>query len=399
MVEAARRIGPLMTLHANPLFAGLPTTIFEQMSGLARQHQAINLGQGFPESEGPEDVRAAAARATLEGPNQYPPMLGLPALRAAVAEHYGRTQGLSLTPDQVVVTAGATEALAAAFLALISPGDEVVLFQPLYDAYAPMVRRAGGVPRFVTLEAPDWRLTEAALDAAFTPRTRLVVFNSPHNPAAVVYPREQLELLADYCRRFDAVAVCDEVWEHVVFDGRAHVPLMALPGMAERTVKIGSAGKIFSLTGWKVGWLIAAPAIAAVLARAHQFLTFTVAPSLQAGAAFGLNRPDAPLEAMRRDFARSRDRLAAGLKALGFVPLESAGTYFLNVDLRASGVALDDRSFCLRAVAEAGVAAIPVSAFYEADAPSHLVRLCFAKSDATLDAALERLETARKRLL
>jgi N-succinyldiaminopimelate aminotransferase len=385
-----------MPLHANPLYAGLPTTVFEQMSGLARQHQAINLGQGFPEVDGPEDVRAAAATATLEGSNQYPPMLGTPALRQAVAEHYGRNQGLALTPDQVVVTAGATEALAAAFLALISPGDEVVLFQPLYDSYAPMVRRAGGVPRFVTLQAPDWRLSEAALDAVFGPRTRLVVLNTPHNPAAVVFDREQLEMLADYCRRFDCIAVCDEVWEHVVFDGRRHTPLMALPGMAERTVKIGSAGKIFSLTGWKVGWLIAAPEIAAVLARAHQFLTFTVAPNLQAGAAYGLNRPDALLEVMRQDVARSRDRLAEGLNRAGFVALPSGGTYFLNVDLRASGIGLDDRSFCLRAVAEAGVAAIPVSAFYELEAPTHLIRLCFAKTDATLDEALTRLERARR---
>jgi N-succinyldiaminopimelate aminotransferase len=281
-------------------------------------------------------------------------------------------------------------------MALISPGDEVVLFQPLYDSYAPMVRRAGGVPRFVTLQAPDWRLSEAALDAVFGPRTRLVVLNTPHNPAAVVFDREQLEMLADYCRRFDCIAVCDEVWEHVVFDGRRHTPLMALPGMAERTVKIGSAGKIFSLTGWKVGWLIAAPEIAAVLARAHQFLTFTVAPNLQAGAAYGLNRPDALLEVMRQDVARSRDRLAEGLNRAGFVALPSGGTYFLNVDLRASGIGLDDRSFCLRAVAEAGVAAIPVSAFYELEAPTHLIRLCFAKTDATLDEALTRLERARR---
>jgi N-succinyldiaminopimelate aminotransferase len=387
-----------MTLRANPLFAGLPTTIFELMSGLAREHGAVNLGQGFPDSEGPEDVRAAAARATLEGPNQYPPMLGTPALRQAVADHYTRTQGLSLAAEQVVITAGATEALAAAFLALVSPGDEVVLFQPLYDSYAPMVRRAGGVPRFVTLQAPDWRLTEAALDQAFGPNTRLVVFNNPHNPAAVVYPQEDLELLADYCRRYDCIAVCDEVWEEVVFDGRAHLPLMALPGMAERTVKIGSAGKIFSLTGWKVGWLVAAPEIAAVLARAHQFLTFTVAPNLQAAVAYGLNRLGEPLETMRRDFARSRDRLANGLRDIGFVPLPSAGTYFLIVDLRASGIGLDDRSFCLRAVEAAGVAAIPVSAFYEEAPETGLIRLCFAKRDETLDRGLEGLERSRRLL-
>jgi N-succinyldiaminopimelate aminotransferase len=385
-----------MTLHANLLFAGLPTTIFELMSGLARQHGAVNLGQGFPESEGPDDVRAAAAQATLDGPNQYPPMLGTPALRQAVADHYGRVQGLTLTPEQVIVTAGATEALAAAFLALISPGDEVVLFQPLYDSYAPMVRRAGGVPRFVTLQPPEWRITGEALDRVFSPKTRLVVLNTPHNPAAVVSSKAELELLADCCRRFDCIAVCDEVWEHVVFDGRVHTPLMALPGMAERTVKIGSAGKIFSLTGWKVGWTISSPEITVVLARAHQFLTFTVAPNLQAAVAYGLNRPDGALDEMRHDFARSRDRLASGLKDAGFVTLPSAGTYFLNVDLRASGVTLDDRSFCLRAVEEAGVAAIPVSAFYEEAPETGLVRLCFAKRDETLDRGVERLARARR---
>ena len=380
---------------SNSVFSTLPTTIFEVMSGLARRHQAVNLGQGFPDHNGPEDLRAAAAEAVMHGWNQYPPMAGLPELREAVAAHYRHWQGLDLTADQVTVTAGATEALAAALFGLIEPGDEVVLFQPLYDAYAPLVRRAGGVPRYVTLAPPDWRITEAALAQAVSPKTRLVVFNSPHNPAAVVFDDDQLALLADVCVRHDLIAVCDEVWEHVVFDGRRHRPLMSFPGMAERCVKIGSAGKIFSLTGWKVGWTLAPPRLAHAVAKAHQFLTFTVAPATQTAAAYGLGKPDASFDAMRAEFQAGRDRLAANLKSAGFAPLPSAGTYFLNVDLRDSGVSLGDAEFCLRAVEEAGVAAIPVSAFYAEDPPTHVIRLCFAKAPGTLDEGVERLVRAR----
>jgi len=380
----------------NPVFAELPTSIFEVMSALARKHGAVNLGQGFPDSPGPDDVRAKAADAVVNGSNQYPSMLGTPELRQAVADHYRRFQGLHFAPEQVIVTCGATEALAASFLALISPGDEVVLFQPLYDPYAPMVRRAGGISKLVKLEPPDWRMTEKALAAAFGPKTRMVVLNNPLNPGAVVYGRDQLELLARFCVRHDVIAVCDEVWEHVVFDGASHMPLMALPGMAERTVKIGSAGKIFSMTGWKVGWTIASPEITAVLAKAHQYLSFTIAPNLQAAVAFGLGKKERYFTDMRVDFARSRDRLQEGLTDAGFATLPSEGTYFLNIDLKASGIAADDRTFCRRAVEEAGVAAIPVSAFYAEDPVTSIVRLCFAKVDATLDAGIERLAAARK---
>ena len=381
----------------NPIFAGVPTTIFEEMSVLARQFGAVNLGQGFPDSRGPDDVRAKAADFILNGHNQYPPMLGLPELRQAIADHYQRFQGLTLDPtSEIVVTAGATQGLAAAILAVVSPGDEVVLFQPMFDVYLPMVLQAGGVPRFVSLQPPEWALTEEALAAVFNEKTRLVIFNSPQNPAAVVYGEEQLALLADYCRRFDCIALCDEVWEHVVFDGRRHIPLMALPGMAERCVKIGSGGKIFSLTGWKVGWCCAAPKIAAVIAKAHQFMTFTVAPATQAAVAYGLGKDDRYFSDLAEGFQRSRDRLAAGLTGAGYVVLPSQGTYFLNIDLAASGIALDDRSFCLRAVEEAGVAAIPVSAFY-AEAPvTSIVRLCLAKKDETIDAGVERLAKAKQ---
>ena len=367
------------------------------MSVLARQFGAVNLGQGFPDTHGPDDVRAKAADFIMNGHNQYPPMLGLPELRQAIADHYRRFQGLELDPaSQIVVTAGATQGLAAAILALVSPGDEVVLFQPMFDVYLPMVLQAGGVPRFVSLHPPEWTLTEEALAAVFNDKTKLVIFNSPQNPAAVVYGADQLALLADYCRRFNCIALCDEVWEHVVFDGRRHISLMSLPGMAERCVKIGSGGKIFSLTGWKVGWVCAAPLISAVISKAHQFITFTVAPATQAAVAYGLGKDNSYFKGLGEGFQRSRDRLATGLTDAGYAVLPSQGTYFLNIDLTASGITLDDRSFCLRAVKEAGVAAIPISAFYAENPVTRIVRLCLAKKDETLDAGVERLAKARK---
>jgi N-succinyldiaminopimelate aminotransferase len=270
----------------NNLFANLPTTVFEVMSSLARETGAINLGQGFPDDPGPEDVRRAAADAVLNGYNQYPSMMGIPELRTAIAAHYRHWQGVDLDANtEVMVTSGATEALAGAILGIVEPGDEVVLFEPMYDAYLPLVRLAGGVPKFVTLQPPHFRLTEEALARAFSPKTKAVVFNNPLNPTATTFSDEDLNLLADFCRRFDAIAISDEVWEHVVFDGRQHRPILALDGLRERSVKIGSAGKIFSLTGWKVGFVCAAPHIMKVLAKSHQFLTFTTAPNLQHGVA------------------------------------------------------------------------------------------------------------------
>lgn len=384
----------------NPVFSGLPTTVFETMSRLAREHGAINLGQGFPDDPGPADLRERGARALVEGSNQYPPMMGLPALRAAVAAHYARHQGLALDPEtEVMVTSGATEALAGALLALIEPGDEVVLFAPMYDAYLPLVLRAGGVPRIVTLTPPAFRLDEAALAAAFRPRTKVVLLNNPLNPSATLFPEDDLAMLAGFCLRHDAIALCDEVWEHVVFDGARHVPLMAMPGMRERTVKIGSAGKIFSLTGWKVGFVMADAALMRTLAKAHQFLTFTTPPNLQEAVAYGLAKEDGYFAGMRAGYARSRDRLADGLARLGFRVLPAQATWFLNVDIaglgRSGNGRADDVAFCETLVREHRVAAIPVSAFYPDGAVRNLVRLCFAKTDATLDAALDRLSGVR----
>lgn len=381
----------------NPILSALPTTVFEVMSQLARETGAVNLGQGFPDDPGPLDVRQKAAEAVVDGWNQYPPMMGLPELREAAAKHYKHWQGLDLDSNsEIMVTSGATEAIAGALMALITPGDEVVLFEPMYDAYLPLVRRAGGIPKFVTLTPPHFGLTEEALAKAFSPKTRVVLFNNPLNPTATIFGKADLDLLADFCVRHDAIVVCDEVWEHVVFDGHRHASVLGRADMRERTVKISSAGKIFSLTGWKVGLVMAAPAIMRVLSKAHQFLTFTTPPNLQAAVAYGLGKDDGYYEGMRADFQRSRDRFAAGLRDLGFAVLPSAGTYFLNVDIAPLGES-DDVDFCRRLVTENGVAAIPVSAFYAEGAVRNVVRFCFAKRDATLDAALQRLAARRPR--
>lgn len=379
----------------NPLFANLPTTIFEVMSGLARETGAINLGQGFPEDAGPEDVRRKAAEAAVDGYNQYPPMLGLPELRQAIAAHYKRFQGLDLDwQREVMVTSGGTEALAGAILGLIEPGDEVVLFQPMYDAYLPLVKLAGGVPKFVTLQPPNWRFTEEQLAAAFTPKTKLVLLNNPINPTATVFAREDLELLARFAAKSDAIVVSDEVWEHVLFDGREHVSVLSIPALRERSVKIGSAGKIFSLTGWKVGFVCAAEPILKVLAKSHQFLTFTTPPNLQVAVAYGLGKDDSYFADMRAGFAAKRDRFAEGLTKRGFTVLPAEGTYFLTVDIAPLGET-DDVAFSQRLVREAGVATIPVSAFYDKDHVRNVLRFCFAKRDETLDEALRRLETVK----
>ena len=379
----------------NPLYEQMPTSVFERMSLAAAKHGAVNLGQGFPDFGWRPEILDAAAKAVREGSNQYAPSRGLPVLREAVVDHYRRHHGLDFGAEHVCVTSGATEALAAAIFAVVEPGDEVILMTPAYDAYAPLVRRAGGVVREVALQPPGWRIERDAIEAAITPKTRAIVLNNPHNPTGRLFDGDELEAVAQAARAHELIVIADEVWEHILLDGQRFTPIASLPGMARRTLKCGSAGKIFSLTGWKIGWLVAAPELATLAARAHQFLTFASAPNLQAAVAFGLAEGDAWLAPMRTAFAQARDRMTAGLEAAGYAVLPSASTYFLCVDLAASGIAADDESFATRAVEEAGVAVVPLSPFAEENPPRHLIRLCFAKRDETIDAGVAALAKAR----
>ena len=377
---------------ANSVLAGYGTSIFETMSRLAIENDTINLGQGFPDEDGPADIRRLAADAIVEGPNQYPPMLGIPELRRAVAEHNRRFYGLDVDwRNEVLVTSGGAEALADCLLGLIEPGDEVVLIEPLYEMYLPLVRLAGGVARIVRLRPPDWALPRDALAAAFSERTKLILLNSPHNPAGKVFGRDELAFIAGLVEAHDAYAVCDEVYEHLVFDGRLHVPLMTLPGMRGRCLRIGSAGKTFSVTGWKVGYVTAAADVLAPVAKAHQFITFTTPPNLQKAVAFGLGKEDAYFAGLAAAMQAKRDRLSDGLAAAGFEVLSTDATYFLSVDVRSVGFNGDDVAFCRHITTEAGVTAVPVSAFYRESDVNRFARFCFCKRDAILDEAAERL--------
>jgi aspartate/methionine/tyrosine aminotransferase len=380
----------------HPLYEQMETSVFERMSLAAARHGAVNLGQGFPDFGWPPEILDAAAKAVVEGSNQYAPSRGLPALREAVAAHYNRHQQLDLSDENICVTSGATEALAAAILAAVSPGDEVIVFTPAYDAYTPLIRRAGGIPVEVALQPPGWRVERMAFEAAMSSRTRAIIFNNPHNPIGRLFDQDELAALAEVAVENDLIVIADEVWEHILLDGQRFTPIASLAGMAKRTLKCGSAGKIFSLTGWKIGWLAASAELATLAARAHQFLTFASAPNLQAAVAYGMSDGDAWLQPMRARFSRARDRMTQGLEAAGFAVLPSASTYFLCVDLAASGISLDDEAFAQRAVAEAGVAVVPLSAFAEQDPTTHMIRLCFAKRDETIDAGVQAMAKARK---
>ena len=379
----------------NRLYEKMAASVFERMSTAAVTHGAINLGQGFPDFGWRPEMLDAAARATIDGPNQYAPSRGIAPLRAAVAGHYARHHGIDYRVDGICITSGATEALAAAIFASVAPGDEVIVMTPAYDAYAPLVRRAGGSVREVALQPPGWRIDGAALERAVGPGTTAIVLNNPHNPAGRLFDADELAAVAAVARAHDLTVIADEVWEHLLMDGQAFTPFASLPDMAERSLKCGSAGKIFSLTGWKIGWIAATPEMATLAARAHQFLTFASAPNLQAAVAFGLDHGDEWLAPMRRDFARARDRMTAGLEAAGYAVLPSAATYFLVVDLAASGISIDDEAFAKLAVEQAGVAVVPMSPFTEADPPRHLVRLCFAKRDDTIDAGVAAMARAK----
>jgi aspartate/methionine/tyrosine aminotransferase len=379
----------------NALLAATGTTIFTVMSALATRHGAINLGQGFPDTDGPEDVRRAAADALMDGRNQYPPLTGVPELREAVAAHNRRFYGL--TPDpatDIVVTSGATEALTACMMALLNPGDEVVVIEPVYDTYLPVIRMLGAVPRIVRLSPPRWELPRAELAAAFGPRTKAIMLNTPMNPTGKVFTAAELAFIADLLARHDAYAICDEVYEHLTFDGWRHMPLMTLPGMAERCLRVGSAGKTFSLTGWKVGYVTAPTVLAALVAKAHQNLTFTTPPNLQRAVAVGLAKDDAYFRALADDLQARRDVLATGLAEIGFGVLPAMGSYFVTADFAPLGFAGDDVAFCRAITEQAGVAAIPVSAFYDQPgAPTHYARFAFCKRPEVLEAALARLRT------
>jgi len=378
---------------ANSVLSSYGTTVFEVMSRLAQEHGSINLGQGFPDGNGPDDVVTAASAYLHDGINQYPSMMGIPELREAVATHAKRFYDLDFDwPGEIMITSGGTEALASALFGLIEPGDEVVLIEPLYDCYLPIVRRAGGVPKLVRLEPPSWRLPRQALTDAFSDNTKLILFNSPMNPCAKVFTRDELEFIAALALKHDAYVVCDEVYEHLAFDGRPHIPMITLPGMRDLAVRVQSAGKIFSLTGWKIGMVSAAPELLTPIAKAHQFLTFTTPPNLQAAVAYGLGKDDAYFDALNGDMRARRDRLGAGLADIGFDVIPCEGTYFITTDFRPLGFNGTDEEFCRHITIEAGVTAVPVSAFYQGGGIDHFARFAFCKEDASLIEALRRLK-------
>ncbi|ARW09678.1 aminotransferase [Acetobacter ascendens] len=389
-----------MTKLLNRQIANQPVTIFTLMSELARKHNAINLGQGFPDTEGPQDMVQLAANALLDGRNQYAPLTGLPELRAAVADASARFQNIPVDAEsEVVVTSGATEALAASFMALIEPGDEVVLIEPLYDTYLPVVRQLGGIPRLVRLEAPDWALPREALKNAFGPRTKAIVLNTPMNPTGKVFNAEELAFIADLMRQHDSYAICDEVYEHLVF-GAPHLSLMALPDMRERCIRIGSAGKSFSFTGWKVGYVTAPAPLAAVVAKAHQNLVFATAPNLQRAVAFGLNKDSAYFTQLAQEMDTKRQILSAGLARVGFGVLPCQGSYFVMADITPLANGLDDMAFSRLLTEQAGVTTIPASAFYDAQSgtpPRNLIRFAFCKREEVLIEAVARLEQWKSR--
>ncbi|QHM90961.1 aminotransferase [Acetobacter pasteurianus] len=389
-----------MTKLLNRQIANQPVTIFTLMSELARKHNAINLGQGFPDTEGPQDMVQLAADALLDGRNQYAPLTGLPELRAAVADASARFQNIPVDAEsEVVVTSGATEALAASFMALIEPGDEVVLIEPLYDTYLPVVRQLGGIPRLVRLEAPDWALPREALKNAFGPRTKAIVLNTPMNPTGKVFTAEELAFIADLVRQHDTYAICDEVYEHLVF-GAPHLSLMALPDMRERCIRIGSAGKSFSFTGWKVGYVTAPAPLAAVIAKAHQNLVFATAPNLQRAVAFGLNKDTAYFTQLAQEMDTKRQILSAGLARVGFGVLPCQGSYFVMADITPLANGLDDMAFSRLLTEQAGVTTIPASAFYDAQSgtpPRNLIRFAFCKREEVLIEAVARLEQWKSR--
>jgi len=376
----------------NEILSSYGTTVFEVMSRLAMDHRSINLGQGFPDEDGPKSIMDAADSATRNFPNQYPPMMGVPELRQAVAAHNKRFYDLDVDwQTEVMVTSGATEALAASILALVNPGDEVILFEPLYDSYMPMLLRAGAIPKPIRLSPPNWQLPREELAAAFSDKTKFILINTPMNPTGKVFDDSELSFIADLLLKHDAYAVCDEVYEHLIFDDLPHRPLITFPDMRNRCIRIGSAGKTFSMTSWKVGYVTAAPDLLSVISKAHQFLVFTTPSNLQRAVAYGLDNEEAWYTGLSAELQRKRDFLRDGLSEIGFGVLDCQSTYFMNADIRPLGFNDGDVDFCRQITVEAGVTVLPVSALYIKPDVDHLVRFCFCKKDEVLRGAIEKL--------
>lgn len=385
-----------MTRALNPVFADRPVTIFQVMTSLATEHQAINLGQGFPDEDGPKEILEAAARAIVEGPNQYAPVMGVPMLREAVARANKRFYDLDIDwRTETLVASGATEALAAAFLAFLKPGDEAILFAPFYDSYAPMVEAAGAKVVPISLAPPSWRIDEAKLDAAITPRTRVVAINSPHNPTGHVVGEDELQIIARAAIKHDLIVVCDEVYEHLILDGRRHTPLMTLPGMRARAIRIGSAGKTFSLTGWRVGYVTGPERLITGVMKAHQYIAYTTLGHLQTAVAMGLDKGEDYYRGFVAAMQEKRDLMHESLLGAGFDVQPCEGTYFMTADIRSVGFKGDDMAFCREITEKAKVAAVPVSAFYHPasqDVARHYARFCFCKKRPVLEEAARRLK-------
>lgn len=377
--------------------AGFGTTIFAKINNLARRHGAVNLGQGAPDFDGPPEVLAAAVKAVNSQLNQYAPGTGMATARAAIARHAERFYGQKLDPEnQVLVTSGATEGVFAAILGLTDPGDEVIVFEPVYDSYVPNLVMAGVAPRYVALRGDDWAFDPDDLAKAFNSRTRAIIVNTPHNPTGKVYSREELSVIAGLCQSHDAIAITDEVYEHLVYDGAAHTCLATMPGMAERTLTISSLGKTFSVTGWKVGWALGPEPLVTAVNRAHQFITYAAASPLQAAAATALDLPAAFFADLQGLYQAKRDRMVGVLQQAGFEALKPQGSYFIMADWRgvAPSFVKDDVQFAEWLTREIGVACIPPSIFYqESDKHlgKHLARFALCKKDETLGAAAERL--------
>lgn len=388
---------PMPPRRVSAALAPFGETIFTEISRLAVQHKAVNLGQGFPNFDGPDFVKRAAIEAINAGHGQYARMFGVPELNRAIAGRFARDTGLEVDPDaEITVTSGCTEAIAACLLGLLDPGDEVVLFEPYYDSYRACVAMAGAVPRFVTLRPPRFEVIESELRAAITSRTRAILVNTPHNPTGKVFTPAELELIAKLCRERDLIVLSDEVYERLVFNGR-HVSIASLAGMRERAVTLSSLGKTFSLTGWKIGWAIAPPRLTAGIRAAHQFLTFATATPLQHGAIAALQAPDSYYDELLSSYKAKRRMLVDGLGELGFVIHPPDGTYFVVVDHTPFGFE-NDAAFCRHLIEKVGVAAIPTSVFYHDPADGRkLVRFAFCKTDQTLRDGLDRLKAGLRR--